>query len=214
MADNYLEKKFEEFHSGKGVASKHKTSSGNVSLNSLLLKNRSHRGYDSSRQVSVEELKQIAEVCTKIPSAKNQQVLRYKLVAGEDSPRLQQYTKWGGALPELNLPFPGTEPSAFIIICSTVPENKWVDIDLGIAAQSMLLKAVEMGLNGICIGAFNKNAVVEEFSLQYEPVLVLAIGKGAEHIQLTRVKEGESLTYYRKDGVHFVPKLGLDDLLL
>lgn len=214
MADNYLEKKFEEFHSGKGVASKHKTSSGNVSLNSLLLKNRSHRGYDSSRQVLVEELKQIAEVCTKIPSAKNQQVLRYKLVAGEDSPRLQQYTKWGGALPELNLPFPGTEPSAFIIICSTVPENKWVDIDLGIAAQSMLLKAVEMGLNGICIGAFNKNAVVEEFSLQYEPVLVLAIGKGAEHIQLTRVKEGESLTYYRKDGVHFVPKLGLDDLLL
>ena len=161
MADNYLEKKFEEFHSGKGVASKHKTSSGNVSLNSLLLKNRSHRGYDSSRQVLVEELKQIAEVCTKIPSAKNQQVLRYKLVAGEDAPRLQQYTKWGGALPELNLPFPGTEPSAFIIICSTVPENKWVDIDLGIAAQSMLLKAVEMGLNGICIGAFNKNAVVE-----------------------------------------------------
>lgn len=214
MADNYLEKKFEEFHSGKGVASKHKTSSGNVSLNSLLLKNRSHRGYDSSRQVSVEELKQIAEVCTKIPSAKNQQVLRYKLVAGEDAPRLQQYTKWGGALSELNLPFPGTEPSAFIIICSTVPENKWVDIDLGIAAQSMLLKAVEMGLNGICIGAFNKNAVVEEFSLQHEPVLVLAIGKGAEHIQLTRVKEGESLTYYRKEGVHFVPKLGLDDLLL
>jgi nitroreductase len=214
MADNYLEKKFEEFHSGKGVASKHKTSSGNVSLNSLLLKNRSHRGYDSSRQVLVEELKQIAEVCTKIPSAKNQQVLRYKLVAGEDAPRLQQYTKWGGALPELNLPFPGTEPSAFIIICSTVPENKWVDIDLGIAAQSMLLKAVEIGLNGICIGAFNKNAVVEEFSLQHEPVLILAIGKGAEHIQLTRAKEGENLTYYRKDGVHFVPKLGLDDLLL
>jgi nitroreductase len=214
MADNYLEKKFEEFHSGKGVASKHKTSSGNVSLNSLLLKNRSHRGYDSSRQVLVEELKQIAEVCTKIPSAKNQQVLRFKLVAGENAPRLQQYTKWGGALPELNLPFPGTEPSAFIIICSTVPENKWVDIDLGIAAQSMLLKAVEIGLNGICIGAFNKNAVVEEFSLQHEPVLVLAIGKGAEHIQLTRAKEGENLTYYRKDGVHFVPKLGLDDLLL
>jgi nitroreductase len=214
MADNYLEKKFEEFHSGKGVASKHKTSSGNVSLNSLLLKNRSHRGYDSSRQVLVEELKQIAEVCTKIPSAKNQQVLRFKLVAGENAPRLQQYTKWGGALPELNLPFPGTEPSAFIIICSTVPENKWVDIDLGIAAQSMLLKAVEIGLNGICIGAFNKNAVVEEFSLQHEPVLILAIGKGAEHIQLTRAKEGENLTYYRKDGVHFVPKLGLDDLLL
>ena len=214
MADNYLEKKFEEFHSGKGQTPKHKTSSCNLSLNSLLLKNRSYRGFDSSRQVSIEELKQIVEVCTKIPSAKNQQVLRFKLVAGEDSPKLQQYTKWGGALPELNLPFKGTEPSAFIIICSTVPENKWVDIDLGIAAQSMLLKAVEMGLNGICIGAFNKNEVTAEFALPHEPVLVLAIGKGAENIQLTRVKEGESQTYYRKDGVHFVPKLGLDDLML
>ena len=214
MADNYLEKKFEEFHSGKGQTPKHKTSSCNLSLNSLLLKNRSYRGFDSSRQVPIEELKQIVEVCTKIPSAKNQQVLRFKLVAGEDSPRLQQYTKWGGALPELNLPFKGTEPSAFIIICSTVPENKWVDIDLGIAAQSMLLKAVEMGLNGICIGAFNKNEVTAEFALPHEPVLVLAIGKGAENIQLTKVKEGESQTYYRKDGVHFVPKLGLDDLML
>ena len=214
MADNYLEKKFEEFQANRGQSTKHNTTSNNLSLNSLLLKNRSYRGFDSSRQVLLEELQQITEVCTKIPSAKNQQVLRFKLVAGEDAPRLQQYTKWGGALPELNLPFPGTEPSAFIIICSTVAENKWVDIDLGIAAQSMLLKAVEMGLNGICIGAFNKAEVTAEFSLPYEPVLVLAIGKGAENIQLTRVKAGESQTYYRKDGVHFVPKLGLDDLLL
>ena len=214
MADNYLEKKFEEYNSGRTQSPKHKSTSGNLSLNSLLLKNRSYRGFDPSKQVSLQELQQIAEVCTKIPSAKNQQVLRFKLVAGEDTPRLQQYTKWGGALPELNLPFKGTEPSAFIIICSTVPENKWVDIDLGIAAQSMLLKAVEMGLNGICIGAFNKAEVTSEFSLPFDPVLVLAIGKGAENIQLTRVKEGESQTYYRKDGVHFVPKLGLDDLLL
>lgn len=214
MADNYLEKKFEEFQANKGQTSKHKAVATNMSLNSLLLKNRSYRGFDSSRQVTVEELQQIAEVCTKIPSAKNQQVLRFKLVAAEDAPRLQQYTKWGGALPELNLPFKGTEPSAFIVICSTVPENKWVDIDLGIAAQSMLLKAVELGLNGICIGAFNKAEVTAEFSLPHEPVLVLAIGKGAENIQLTRVKEGESQTYYRKDGVHFVPKLGLEDLLL
>ena len=214
MADNYLEKKFEEFHSAKLGGTKHKAVTGNLSLNSLLLKNRSYRGFDPTRAVTIEELKQIVEVCTKVPSAKNQQVLRFKLVAGEDSPRLQKYTKWAGALPELNLPFPGTEPSAFIIICSTAAENKWVDIDLGIAAQSMLLKAVEMGLNGICIGAFNKNEVTAEFSLPYEPVLVLAIGKGAENIQLTRVKEGESQTYYRKDGVHFVPKLGLEDLVL
>lgn len=214
MADNYLEKKFEEFHSAKAGGTRHKAVTGNLSLNSLLLKNRSYRGFDPSRVVTIEELKQIVEVCTKVPSAKNGQVLRYRIVCGEDTPRVQQHTKWAGALPELNLPFPGTEPSAFIIICSTVPENKWVDIDLGIAAQSMLLKAVEMGLNGICIGAFNKGEVIKEFDLKYEPVLLLAIGKGAENIQLTRIKDGDPKAYYRKDGVHFVPKLGLDDLIL
>ena len=214
MADNYLEKKFEEFRSGSSAAPKHKKAASNPSLDSLLLKNRSYRGYDSSYKVSEEELRKIVEVCTKVPSAKNSQVLRYRIVCGVDTPRVQQYTKWAGALPELNLPFPGTEPSAFIIICSTVPENKWVDIDLGIVSQSMLLKAVEMGLNGICIGAFNKAEITREFGLQHEPVLLLAIGKGAEHIQITHVKEGESLAYYRKDGVHFVPKLGLDDILL
>ena len=214
MADNYLEKKFEEFRSGKPAAVKHKSTSNNPSLDSLLLKNRSYRGYDPSYKVSEEELRKIVEVCTKIPSGRNAQLLRYRLVTEEEAPRVQKLTKWGAALPELNLPFPGTEPNAFIIICSTVAENKWVDIDLGIASQSMLLKAVEMGLNGICIGAFNKERLMEEFKLEYEPVLLLAIGKGAEHIQITHVKEGESLTYYRKDGVHFVPKLGLDDLIL
>lgn len=213
MADNYLEKKFEELQSRKGTA-KRKSAAGNPSLDSLLLRNRSYRGFDNSYKVSREELLKIVQVCTKVPCAKNQQALRFKLVYGDDVPRMQQYTKWGGALPELNLPFPGTEPSAFIIICSTVAENKWVDIDLGIAAQSMLLKAVELGLNGICIGAFNKGETIREFSLEHEPVLVLAIGKGAENIQLTHIKPGEPQAYYRKDGVHFVPKLGLDDIIL
>lgn len=214
MADNYLEKKFEEFNAGKGNTSKQKTQHQNPSLNSLLLKNRSYRGYDSSYKVSMEELLKIVEVCTKIPSGKNQQAFRFKLLTGEDAERMQKNTKWGAALPELNLPFPGTEPTAFIIICSTVAENRIVDIDLGIAAQSMLLKAVEMGLNGICIAAFNKKNTIEEFNLKYDPLLVLAIGKGAENIQLLSVNEGDNLNYYRKEGVHFVPKIKLDDLIL
>ena len=118
MADNYLEKKFEEFHAGKTGTAKHKTKVNNPSLNSLLLKNRSYRGYDSSYIVSKEDLLKIVEVYTKIPSAKNQQPLRFRLITSEDAPRLQKYTRWAGALPELNLPFPGTEPNAFIIICS------------------------------------------------------------------------------------------------
>ena len=43
---------------------------------------------------------------------------------------------------------------------------------------------------------------------------MLAIGKSAESIYLKPVAAGESLIYYRKEGGHYVPKLGVDDLLV
>lgn len=209
MADNYLEKKFEEYRSkptGK------KTS---ASLGTLLRRNRSYRGYDKTCIVTQAQLRRIMEVSTKVPSGRNQQVLRFKPVTRDTgSDRMQGLYKLGGALPELHLPFPGTEPEAFIIICSTVEPDKWVHMDVGIAAQSMLLKATEMGLGGICIGAFNPTAVTEAFALPCRPVLVLAIGKPAEQIELVSVREGENLKYYRENGIHYVPKIALDDLIL
>ena len=122
--------------------------------------------------------------------------------------------KMGAALPELHLPLPGTEPEAFIICCSTVKETPLVDIDLGIAAQSMLLKAVEMGLNGLIIGAFNREKLREACALPYAPVLVLAIGKGAEKTALIPIGETESHAYYRQNGIHYVPKVQAEDLII
>ena len=89
-----------------------------------------------------------------------------------------------------------------------------VDIDLGIAAQSMLLKAVEMGLNGLIIAAFNRSKLQEALALPYPPLLVIAIGKGDERIELTPISEGESHAYYRKEGVHYVPKVRMNDLII
>ena len=210
MADNYLEKKMEEYRS-RSVASK---SASAVPLNRLLLLNRSYRGYDQRRVVSEEELRRIVSVNTRLGSARNQQCLRFRMVTADEAHKVLPHIKLGGALPELHLPIEGTEPQAFIIVCSTIEENKWVDIDLGISVQSMMLKATEMGLNGICIGAFNAQAITETFALPYAPLLIVTIGKGAEQIQLTEIAEGDSHTYYRKEGTHYVPKVKLDDLLM
>ena len=78
----------------------------------------------------------------------------------------------------------------------------------------MLLQATEMGLGGICIGAFDHAEIREDLALSLEPLLVIAIGRPAERIELVEVNEGDSLTYYRKDGVHYVPKIRVDDLIL
>jgi nitroreductase len=71
-----------------------------------------------------------------------------------------------------------------------------------------------MGLNGICIGAFNADAINKAFNLPYKPLLIIALGKGIEHIQLTEIAATDSHTYYRTDGIHYVPKVRLDDLML
>lgn len=204
MADNYLEKRYEETL-GNG---KIRVKKIGHTVDELLTKNRSTRGYKKAYKVSHSELERIAGVCTRIPSARNQQVLRMRLVTHDSGADLVlPLIKMGAALPELHLPFPGSEPEAFIVVCSTVAENPMVDIDLGIAAQSMLLKAVEMGLNGLIIAAFNRAKLQEALSLPYPPLLVLAIGKGDEHIELKPIDESESHAYYREGGVHYVPKV-------
>jgi nitroreductase len=210
MADNYIGKKMEDFYSGKSTSLVKKRSS----LKQLLLKNRSYRGYDNSYEVRADQLQRIIEVNCATPSAMNQQVLRFRPVLVDESDKVLPFIRMGGALPELHLPLPGTEPKAFIVICSTVDEGRYVDIDLGIAAQSMLLQAVEIGLNGICIAAFDKTAIKQSLSLQYEPLLILAIGKGAEKIELTDISPTESHAYYRREGVHYVPKLRVEDLII
>ena len=211
MADNYIENKFDEYNSKKKVVYK---SAGN-SLDSLFKKNRSYRGYDHAYRVSESTLEKIVAVNPLLPSAKNQQALRFKLVTEETgAEKVLETIKLGGMLPELHLPFPGTEPKAFIIICTTVLESKMLHVDMGIAAQSMLLKAVELGYNGIIIGAFNAKKVEEEFALPYPPVLILAIGKGGEEIRLKEISADESHAYYRENGTHIVPKVRWKELII
>ena len=208
MADNYLEKRMEDYLSQQPARKRAAT------LRRLLLHNRSYRGYDTSFQVREDQMRRIIEVATLCPSARNQQVLRFRPVLDAEADIVLRHIRLGGALPELKLPFPGTEPRAFIIICSTVEESKYVDMDLGIVAQSMLLQAVEIGLGGICIGAFDHKELREELQLPYEPLLVLAIGRPKEHIELKECGAGDSLTYYREGDVHYVPKIKVEELII
>ena len=211
MADNYLEKRYEETLG----CNKPKVKRIGHTVDQLLLSSRSCRGYNKNYVVSRAELERIVSVCSRIPSGCNQQVLRYFLVnkdTGAD--RVLPLVRMGAALPELHLPFPGTEPEAFIICCTTAPESKLVDIDLGIALQSMALKAVEMGLNTLMIGAFNRERLQEALQLPLEPLMLLAVGKGIERVELVPVDKDAARAYYRRDGIHYVPKIKASELIL
>ena len=212
MADGYLEKRYDEvFGGGNGKTVIRR----GVPFDTLLRRNRSVRAYHRETVITMQQMEKIVAVNTLIPSARNQQVLRFKLVTKDTgAEKIVAKLHLGGALPELHLPAPESVPEAFILICSTVPEDRYVDMDLGISVQSMLLKATEMGLNGIAIGAFDKAAARCDFNLPSEPLLMVAIGHGAEKIELVPVAADESHRYYRQNGVHYVPKVRFNDLLL
>ena len=211
MADNYLERRQEELEGQRKTVVRHK----NPALDTLLHRNRSYRGYDQARKVTRAELESLVAVTSLAASGMNRQALRYRIVTEEEADKVLPLIKLGAALPEEHLPKPGMEPKAFLVVCSSVPEDKVIDIDLGFAGQSILLKAVEMGLGGIFILNFQREALREALQLPLEPVAVIAIGKPAENIFLIPAEGPEpDLKYYRKEGVHFVPKLGLEHLLL
>lgn len=209
MADNYLEWRMEAYRA-QPAAQPRRT----ATLDRLLAKNRSVRGYDVRFVVREDQLRRIVAVCTKIPSAHNRQALRFRLVLADEAPGVLAHVRMGGALPELHLPLAGTEPNAFIVVCSTVPEDRWIDIDLGIAVQSMLLQAVEIGLNGLCIGTFDRDAIRKTLRLPCEPLLILAVGKSAERIERVEIGADGDRRYYRSGGVHYVPKIRAEELII
>ena len=210
MADNYLEKRQEELaHAQKMVVKRN-----HLSLDTLLHRNRSYRGFSAEVPVSLAQLRELLAVVPLVASGMNRQALRFRLVSGADAALVHPLIMLGAALPEEHLPHPGMEPQAYIVVCSAVPEDKVVDIDLGIAAQSMLLKATEMGLGGIFILNFRKEALRQALGLPLEPVAVIGLGKPAETVFLVPGASPDALTYYRRDGVHYVPKLSVDQLII
>ena len=185
-----------------------------VKLHELFVRNRSHRNYDAGFIVREDQLRRIIAVNPLIPSALNRQALRFRPVLSDEASKITPLVRLGGALPELHLPQEGCEPNAYIVVCAATAEDRYLDIDLGISAQSMLLQAVEIGLNGICIASFDKEAVRETLNLELEPLLIIAIGRGKDNIELVDIGADGDRRYYRRDGKHFVPKVVTDDLII
>ena len=187
----------------------------------LVKQARSHRGFRQDRKVTRQELEYLVECARFTPAARNDQVLKYYLAEKPETvAAIQPLTKWAGALAELHLPRKGAEPVAYIVICldGSLAENPApYQRDVGIVAQTMLLAAAEMGLNGCMIGSFAAGELREKLGLPeaIKPQLLLALGEGTDRIVMTDVGENGSTTYYRDaEDTHYVPKRTLEQLIL
>ena len=190
-------------------------------LKDLVMKNRSYRGFDESFRFSREELLELVDLTRYTASSVNEQPLKYYIAfEKEEVEQILPLTMWARALKDTQLPHSGMGPSAFIIICQDMnisANTTRFQRDVGIAAQTILLAAVEKGLGGCMIGSFRKPElkILLGLSEGIEPNLVVALGKPAEKVILTEVGADGSTAYYRDENdVHYVPKRRLEDIIL
>ena len=182
----------------------------------LLEKTRSYRRFDESVSITDEQMRTIASALRLCPSAANLQRVRVKIVNND----LQNQTvfdtlAFAAYLKDWHGPEQGERPTAYAVLASVSTPDVNLAIDIGIAAEAMLLAAREMGIGGCIFRSFDPKRIAEVIgNAEVTPVIVIAFGHPAEQVVIDEAKDGD-IRYYRdaKD-VHHVPKLSLDELLL
>lgn len=186
------------------------------SVEELIAKNRSKRRFNQKEEVSVDTLRSLVNLARLSPSAGNLQPLKYIL---SNEPRKNALVfsclAWAGYLKDWPGPSEGERPSAYIVILGDTEIAKNFGCDHGIAAQSIMLGATELGLGGCIIGSIIKDLLGQLLNIpsRYEILLVLALGKPIETVVVEELKD--DIKYWRdKEGAHHVPKRPLADIII
>ena len=187
-------------------------------LMELIAKNRSYRRFDESFEVSEKTLKELIELARLSGSAANLQPLKYILsYTSERNELIFPNLSWAGYLKDWDGPCEGERPSAYVIILGDKEIARSFGCDHGIAAQSILLGAVERGLGGCMIGSINRETLLSSLKIpeRYEILLVIALGKVVENVVIDEAGPDGNIEYWRDEkSIHHVPKRALGDIIL
>lgn len=184
-------------------------------IKDLIMRNRSYRRFYRVN-VKIETLRELVELARLSPSAANLQPLKYIISCNiEKNALVFPCLKWAAYLKGWK-PLEEESPSAYIIILGDKKISSYFYYDAGIAAQSILLGAVEKGLGGCIIASIDRKKLRENLGIdeRYEILLVIAIGKPKEKVVIEEVKNG-NIKYWRdENGIHHVPKRSLDEIII
>jgi nitroreductase len=187
-------------------------------IRDLVIKNRSYRRFDGTVSIPTDKLTSWLELARLSGSASNKQPLKYILTnQPETNEKVFDCLAWAGYLKDWEGPAESEKPTAYIIILRDRNISNNAGIDPGIAAQSILLGAVEDGYGGCMLGAINRPKLDANMGIldQFETLLVLALGKPNENVILEDLETDGDIKYYRdEEGNHYVPKRTMDELIV
>jgi len=189
-----------------------------MNLGELVLKNRSYRRFYENEAIELDTLRQLVDLARLSGSAANLQPLKYMLsVDRKLNTSIFPHMKWAGYLKNWDGPVEGERPSGYIIILGDQNITKSFGCDHGIASQSMLLGAAEIGLGGCMIGSIQREGLRRELEIptHLEILLVIALGKPRENVEIEIVGQEGDVKYWRdEDDIHHVPKRSLEELII
>ncbi|NLE83617.1 MAG: nitroreductase family protein [Chloroflexi bacterium] len=189
-----------------------------MKFSELVLKNRSYRRFDQNVPVPHENLVRLIDLARLAASPSNLQGLKFLLVSNQaECGQVFQNVRFGGYFKDWGGPVEGERPSAYIILLGDTTIKPTFEIDAGIAAQTILLGAAELGFGGCMVKAFMRESLRRVLDLEekFEIVLVIALGKPAETCVIEDYDPEKGIEYYRDaEGVHHVPKRRLDELIV
>ncbi len=179
----------------------------------LVKKNRSRRRYNGE-PVSFTVLRQMVEDCRYSASTMNRQDIRYVLVNDEQICRnIFNITN----LPSKHKINIENRPGAFIVMTVEkgieIPDS-FLFYNVGIATANLTLSATSLGYDCVTLLSTNMEKLGQIVSLddKMKAVSVIAVGKSNQEIKIENIDYGD-LSYYKKEGIHTVPKFTLKTII-
>jgi len=187
-------------------------------MKDLVLKNRSCRRFYQDCRIEAGVIRELIGLARLCGSAGNLQPLKYVFSCDpERNALIFPHLVWARYLKDWSGPLEGERPSAYIVVLGDTEITRSFGCDHGIAAQTILLGAVEKGLGGCMIASVDKDGLRQALKIppRFEILLVLALGKPREKVVVETLKPDGDVKYWRDSGgVHHVPKRRLEDIVL
>lgn len=192
-------------------------------LMQLIEKSRTFRRFEQTAMIPEEDLVSMIDAARLSPSPRNQQALKFCIVHTVSvNEKLFPLLAWAGALKDWPGPQEGEKPAAYIVVLgdnSIIEKGKlsYHEVSSGIAAQSIILRAGELGIGACIIAAVQRKHLRELLSIDehLEILLVIALGKPKEEVVIEEFPDNGNYNYWRdKNGVHHVPKRSLQDMIV
>jgi len=182
-------------------------------LRDIVIKNRSYRRFHQDVAIEHETLRELIDLARFSASAANRQSLKFIISSDPEKNAL--------VFPHIridNNPIEGERPSAYVIVLEDTQIGSVIQyVDCGIAAQTILLGAVERGFGGVMVGNVLRDDLRKALNIpsHLEILLVIALGKPKEEMIIEEIGEdGFMQQWWDEKRARHLYKRALDDLIV